>query len=184
MARECLSCGKRVPYAKKIDGKKRNLKNRKYCLDCSPFGLHNTKRIHVSSVSNVDRKCKTCDKLLKPYSQDRRNFCGMCSYKDRKIKMSDKIHAIVGDACWYCGYDKGTIGRKVLDFHHIDPAQKKMSVSLREIVSTSWKKLMEEIVKCALLCCRCHREVENGIIDKKEMEQIYKNKWAQLSEKE
>lgn len=42
---QCEKCGGYFPFLVEINGKKRNLKNRKYCLVCSPFGLHNTKNL-------------------------------------------------------------------------------------------------------------------------------------------
>jgi hypothetical protein len=42
----CQKCGDKFPFRVLIDGKQRNLKSRKYCLQCSPFGNHNTKNLH------------------------------------------------------------------------------------------------------------------------------------------
>jgi hypothetical protein len=42
---ECRKCGDYFPNHVKIEGKKRNLCKRKYCLKCSPFNKHNTKKI-------------------------------------------------------------------------------------------------------------------------------------------
>lgn len=44
----CVNCGATYPLRVQIDGKVRNLGSRRYCLGCSPFGVHNTRRIHVS----------------------------------------------------------------------------------------------------------------------------------------
>ena len=61
--RKCLNCENQVPNLTTIDGKKRNLKNRKYCLDCSPFGQHNTRKIHDSeNVQSPVNKCRLCEK--------------------------------------------------------------------------------------------------------------------------
>lgn len=40
-----------------IDGKRRNLKNRKFCLKCSPFGSHNT-RVDIRDKSGKKRISK------------------------------------------------------------------------------------------------------------------------------
>ena len=37
MKRACRKCGQHIPYCKTIEGKRRSLKGRKFCLDCSPF---------------------------------------------------------------------------------------------------------------------------------------------------
>ena len=41
----CVKCQKEFPSWVTIEGKPRNLCSRKYCLDCSPFGSHNTKNL-------------------------------------------------------------------------------------------------------------------------------------------
>lgn len=43
---DCLKCGAHFPNWVSIDGVKKNLASRKYCLDCSPWGEHNTKPLH------------------------------------------------------------------------------------------------------------------------------------------
>lgn len=51
--RVCLKCGCTFNNYIKIEGKTRNLINRKFCLDCSPFGLHNT--IDLTGQSKRDQ---------------------------------------------------------------------------------------------------------------------------------
>jgi hypothetical protein len=44
-----------------------------------------------------------------------------------------------------------------LDFHHIDPAEKKFSIGrMKDFMS--WRLLKEEIAKCRVLCANCHRK--------------------------
>jgi hypothetical protein len=43
----CRSCGREFPTSLVIGGKLRVLNRRRYCLNCSPFGSHNTRRIHL-----------------------------------------------------------------------------------------------------------------------------------------
>jgi hypothetical protein len=47
MPKKCVKCDNEFPFIVTVEGKKRNLKSRKYCLDCSPWGQHNTKKIHM-----------------------------------------------------------------------------------------------------------------------------------------
>jgi hypothetical protein len=54
------------------------------------------------------------------------------------------------------------------------------SSSVRATVA-GWDKVFNEMKKCALLCCRCHQEVEYGLIDSLEMEGIYKEKWNKIN---
>jgi hypothetical protein len=53
----CVKCGGAFSLTAVIDGKVRNLGKRRYCLICSPFGRHNTRRIHLSRSENTCAAC-------------------------------------------------------------------------------------------------------------------------------
>lgn len=57
-------------------------------------------------------------------------------------------------ACVRCGEDHPAC----LDFHHIDPSKKVISIA--NAVRSSWSKerLLTEIAKCEVLCSNCHRK--------------------------
>lgn len=62
----CKKCGKEFSSYIKVNGILKNLCNRKYCLECSPFGGHNTSKIHIE----IEEKfCKFCDKKLNKISK-------------------------------------------------------------------------------------------------------------------
>ena len=58
---KCELCGAEFPNRVWIDGKKRNVNKRKYCLTCSPFGKHNTAVLPRSKP----HRCEICGKPLK-----------------------------------------------------------------------------------------------------------------------
>ena len=64
-----------------------------------------------------------------------------------------------GGACRLCGYDRCLAA---LEFHHLDPATKRFSVSTKG-VSRAFDTVRDEAAKCVLLCANCHAEVEAGI---------------------
>ena len=70
------------------------------------------------------------------------------------------LRTIVEMRCAICNYDK-CIG--ALDFHHIDPTEKSFAISDSNVRDLD--RLLPEIQKCAILCCRCHREYHAGLID-------------------
>ena len=74
----------------------------------------------------------------------------------RRIKRT--LIAEAGGQCVGCGYDRCDAA---LQFHHLDPAQKRFHLSLRGI-TRSWAAVRAEAAKCALLCATCHAEVEAG----------------------
>jgi transposase len=67
--------------------------------------------------------------------------------------------AEAGGRCVICDYDRCNAA---LEFHHLDPAQKRFSISLNG-ATRSIAALRTEAAKCVLLCSTCHKEVEAGV---------------------
>lgn len=65
----CGICGKTFPTTIKMDGKKHNLCNRRYCIECSPFKKHNTIKLENRPKDAV---CEECGKLLQ---SNQSKFC-------------------------------------------------------------------------------------------------------------
>lgn len=62
-----------------------------------------------------------------------------------------------GGRCEICKY----VGLpSIYDFHHEDPREKEFAIS-RKIAN--FESIRRELDKCHLLCCRCHREVHEGM---------------------
>jgi DNA-binding transcriptional ArsR family regulator len=64
-----------------------------------------------------------------------------------------------GGACAICGYKKFA---GALEFHHLDPASKRFTLS-RHGVTRAYAEVKAEADKCVLLCGNCHAEVEAGV---------------------
>lgn len=160
----CNKCQKPFPNKLEINGKIHNLQNRKYCVECSPFGKHNTKKIHLSKEKqSKDQKfctiCKTQKQTNEFYKRrsnsDPSPYCKICTnLQTVKRQQKNKILAVEykGGKCIDCGYNKCIAA---LEFHHLDPNTKDPSINL---VFGSFEKIKIELDKCVLLCCRCHRE--------------------------
>ena len=65
---------------------------------------------------------------------------------------------LVFNGCAICGYDKCSAA---LDFHHVNPGNKKFSLNLTNIKYKTDKELTKEVAKCVLLCANCHREIHH-----------------------
>lgn len=135
ISRVC-ACGRIIPFTCVIDGKKRNLKNRKFCLDCSPFGRHNTRNLSMP-------RSDPSEKFRKYQERERRDR------KERPVEM-------LGGCCSVCGYRKCIAA---LEFHHRDPEQKSFPLS-KENLLKRWPVVLAESEKCVLYCANCHRELE------------------------
>lgn len=166
---KCRQCDKDFPVKVVIDGRQRNLCKRKFCLECSPFGLHNTKTSEPKVV-NVIRKpgdvfqdtCKVHGLAEFVTRKDLKTRCKQCvveAVTQCRRKSKAKLVAAFGGCCALCGYDKC---QQALQFHHLKPDEKLFNISHKGMCR-SWDKMLEEAKKCVLLCANCHAEVENGI---------------------
>ena len=77
----------------------------------------------------------------------------------RRRKVKRVLAEEAGGRCCLCGYDK-CIG--ALEFHHLDPREKRLGMGYGGFAH-ALSKLREEAKKCVLLCANCHAEVENGV---------------------
>ena len=93
-----------------------------------------------------------CDKCGRKSSK---RTCGNCVQKRTSIAIKEILVEEAGGKCIVCGYSSCI---SALDFHHRDPKAKEINLAMSDSCKNIKKKL-EEIKKCDLLCCRCHREL-------------------------
>lgn len=173
----CKKCGNKFPSWEWVDGKKRVYSSRKFCFECSPYGVHNTRDLTAETKKNKSnvykRLCKTCGKEYN--AQNRKDAqCYSCYFKRREKQITKKVQGLVGTSCWLCGCNRYWGN---LNFHHINPDNKLFGLTTRELVGHRWEKVTAEIGKCVLLCCRCHGEVHGGLIPEKEIKRLHQKHW-------
>ena len=139
-----------MPWSKKIDGKTRNLAGRKFCLVCSPFGSHNTRK------DDPSRQSKSHNRPWKDRSEEERLLYTAKVYK-KGMERKARLIEISGGKCKICGYSKC---HRALTFHHRDPETKEFGLALNFLRIKSWEAIVKEAEKCDLLCIRCHMEIE------------------------
>lgn len=154
---QCNNCKSSFKTKIKIDNKWRNLGNRKYCLTCSPFGLHNTRKLNEGEViGNNECKCKKCNKdYIYDRVKNRRGICGSCQVTLYRKRVKIKLVAYKGGKCQICNYNKCI---EALQFHHKDPNKKEFQISG---MSLGFERLKIEVDKCDLVCANCHIELHN-----------------------
>ena len=74
----------------------------------------------------------------------------------------ERIVQAFGGKCGICGYKRC---HSALSLHHLDPNVKEMGLGGVRANPKSWKKIVEEIRKCVLLCHNCHSEVHDGLVE-------------------
>ena len=155
----CKKCDKEFKTLIVIEGKQRNLGTRKFCLDCSPFGLHNTKKLDTCNDSSV---CKVCSKEFVPDRSKghRKDRCGTCITSTRHKQIKLKALLYKGSKCVKCSYDKCV---EALHFHHLEPEHKDFTVG--GSYNRKWEVIEKELDKCILLCANCHAETHSSSLN-------------------
>jgi hypothetical protein len=162
----CASCNLPIPNTMLIDGKmRRTQRSRKKCYICSPFIPNKTKPIQPATsdakVADNERRCRICGRIfkIKKDSQGRTrgkysHKCWSCTVSHRRFALRERARNLLGGKCEICGYNKCS---QALVFHHKNPEEKKFEISSGW--SRKWETIKEEVLKCKLLCCRCHTEL-------------------------
>lgn len=151
--RKCRQCKNSIPWQVVIDGKTRHLTNRKFCLECSPFGQHNTRKdISSPPVGRAKMPWKDWPEKWRQNSIKR--------IRERGTERKQKLVDMLGGKCVVCGYNRCL---KALAFHHKDESKKAFSLDTRVIQSKAWDKVLKEVKKCAILCHNCHTELHDGM---------------------
>jgi uncharacterized C2H2 Zn-finger protein len=147
-----------------IEGKIHNTSNRKYCIDCSPFGKHNTRKLIDYSDDGktlnplLEKQCPKCKRILtndnfyirrinntSPYCKECTNTTSQKRINLKKIELVNKF----GNVCLNCHQ---TFHPAIFDFHHNNPENKEHILLSRKTL----KIIESEIVKCSMLCSNCH----------------------------
>ena len=123
----CAACGEAFPAKQFVAGRMRSLYRRKFCLECSSFGSHNTSKEPTgrNPDSAALRRKKRMDSWLR-YLRKRR--------RQRKQKLVE-LH---GGCCEDCGYNKSLAA---LEFHHRNTETKDFGLGN---FNGSWERLLEE----------------------------------------
>lgn len=163
--KNCAICSNEFPSWIKVDDKYRNLKNRKYCFECSPFKKHNTVKLEKSKTGfRVCSKCKESKILSDFYSRRGKSgsscYCKICSNKnaiERQRKFKINCIEYKGGCCLICGYKKCVAA---LEFHHQDASKKDFTIATEGLKKFD-DRIKKELDKCILACANCHREIHN-----------------------
>lgn len=156
--RLCDKCGNPLPFTLVIDGRRRNLASRRFCLSCSPFKAHNTRDITKSRSAGrvLPKRCIRCGRKPPAVSFYRTNglrYCKACANHlkwMRDVDLKKKAIQYKGGRCLRCGY---TGHYAAFQFHHL--RDKEMTWNMMR--NTGWERVRTELDKCQLLCANCHQ---------------------------
>ena len=146
-------CSNNYPSAKRVNGKIHNFANRKYCFDCSPSGKHKIR----SRAKNVPlhTNCDLCNKVLNSKTWANRKRCNSCQIKVHRVVKKLRAIKLLGGKRFECNWEPQNIYEiTAIEFHH--PNSDK-DFEIGRYLNRKWESLISEILKCQLLCSRCHR---------------------------
>lgn len=125
------------------------------------YGFELPAYVHEGVYKTQYKTCPICGEKFKvdDFAQQRRKYCANCSPATNNPSivnkaMKTRVVELRGGKCEKCGYDKCI---DALEFHHIDPSTKDMSLA-NTGACPSFERYLAEAAKCLLLCANCHRE--------------------------
>lgn len=122
---------------------------------------------HIIKVMNKNTNCIICGTTLKgkqtmfcTVSCKNKTHQSYTAQKKRGLGRKLEIISTLGAKCTKCGYNKNL---SALSFHHLK--DKSFKLDLRSLSNRTYKKVMQELEKCVLLCHNCHAEIHNPELD-------------------
>jgi hypothetical protein len=103
--------------------------------------------------------CGNCHAEIHSHDKMKKQRKDLVARRKKRAEKKRKLINYLGGACIFCGYKKVLAA---LEFHHIDPSQKKYSIANK--INCSFETLLPEVEKCVVVCTNCHAELEAGII--------------------
>lgn len=80
--------------------------------------------------------------------------------KQWRKRTKERIVDALGGACVCCGYHRR---RRALHTHHLDPTVKDFGLGAIRGNPKAWRRIVEELKKCVLVCSNCHAEIHDGL---------------------
>lgn len=135
------------------------------CLYCNKeIGNTATNRRARKDKLFCSQKCHDkhkYEKSSKPHKQFKDEF-GLNLYTLKGIEKKLYLIELFGGKCEKCGYDKNL---SAFDFHHKDGYEKSFEIKVNLLKYKSDNEILEEAMKCMLLCANCHRELHNPYME-------------------
>jgi transposase len=136
------------------------------------YALETTRTAHLrkwreaKATGQSSRRIDCPKHGLTEFIKEGRGFyrCKRCRAErvaDRRRQVERVLVREAGGCCCICGYDK-YVG--ALEFHHLDPAEKRLAISGQGL-ARSLETARAEAAKCVLVCSNCHAELEAGVVE-------------------
>ena len=170
-----LKRGERI----KLRAEKRNILNKRKCPICEKLlpTISKSGRRSRSDKLFCSQKCHDIAKYqndILPAALKFQAIHGFSPYRSRAIKNKLDLIKLCGGKCVKCGYSKNLAA---FDFHHRNPSEKIFEIKMKNL-SGQWTEdeILEEVLKCDLLCANCHRETHSPYLEISNIETYFNNR--------
>jgi hypothetical protein len=128
----------------------------KVCARCGKKKPLKEFAVNRSKPDGLNWQCRKCQAVYHKAHYEAHK----ARYIQNAREYKDQVRAFVDTKKLKCSV-RSCSERHVaaLEFHHKDPKQKELAVSIMITNGWSMKKLKDEIKKCRVLCANCHRKL-------------------------
>lgn len=126
----------------------------KLCSTCKEWKALSEFNKNKTKTDGYQYACKDCEKIYKKEYYLHTKEKQAETRDSIKVRNKEFLKELKSKLkCSVCGEDRPV----TLDFHHINPDEKELSVARAVFAGWSIKRIQKEIDKCTVLCSNCHR---------------------------
>lgn len=126
----------------------------KVCTKCNKTKPLTDFSIMRRASDGLQGRCKSCmsEEAKKNYLENKDRYFKVA--KNRDAELDKLIFECKDRPCTDCGIKYPPY---VMDFDHLDGSAKEFNVSMMRRRRMAFKKILDEIAKCEVVCANCHR---------------------------
>lgn len=125
----------------------------KKCTKCGQEKTLENFSKNVAKTSGLSSECKCCHRIVRKAYYENNKIKEQKRIKERKSELKETYKDFKKTLkCILCQENH----QSTLQFHHLDPNEKEIAISLAITNGWSFKRVEEEIEKCVVLCANCH----------------------------
>ena len=133
------------------------MKPTKYCPSCAQEKEIGAFGVNAARPDKLQSQCRECKKLTQDrwYKKNKARHIANVTKRRRQVETEiiDSMIAYLREhPCVDCGEDNPV----VLEFDHVK-GHKRNSICNMIRAGCSWEHIYEEMQKCEVRCCKCHR---------------------------
>lgn len=131
----------------------------KICTQCNVEQEVTSFSWHYKDRQIRHRNCKTCVKQRSRNWYNANKQHHVTSVRMASKKRRDNIRQMITNLQLTCSTEGCTENHvAALEFHHVDPSTKEHNISDMVGMGCNIDLIKEEMAKCVVLCCNCHRK--------------------------